>query len=515
VSNTTSCLTNPPKYGHQVVSFDITLPQHYSVKILIFSPLLILLFPSASTPDIPFLRSPTTMSNKTDSSALQVHGTNPQHLISTSLRYKIYNVNYWLEECGELDPLTIIDKAMELKFIGIEIGSLKKPTEFVCLLLKLLQIQPSLRVILLYLQQEQNKYLRVLAAFYLRLVGKPYEVYKSLEPLYADYRKVRILDSYGDGVVLTTIDEIIHNLLTTNYAYSLQLPSLTKRWQLELDGVLRPRQSWLMINNQHVTLDSIPDIDMSPIDVVNPFYEEKMKKYQNDGDDGGEYNDDQNSHEVAPKKEEKLWRGVQTALLKKKYHKRAPQNSNKSTNHEFDDEKSVYNDGDDTNKAGFRGDHFKENNPRGSMKRKLVKLYNRFDILDGESSTNVSGPTISAVELRQRKLHQQQQLNLEEKRLKMVREKENLAKSEQEKRIQNDVKISPIPSSPIPLKTNMLSPTQLVVISQPSHCPTQQQQPPPQHSTQQPPPPPQLPQTPTTASKLAADLGLDEYSDSD
>jgi pre-mRNA-splicing factor 38A len=35
------------------------------------------------------------------------------------------------------------------------------------------------------------RYVRILGAFYLRLVGKPTDVYQYLEPLYNDYRKLR------------------------------------------------------------------------------------------------------------------------------------------------------------------------------------------------------------------------------------------------------------------------------------------------------------------------------------
>ena len=33
--------------------------------------------------------------------------------------------------------------------------------------------------------------MRILGAFYMRLVGRPVEVYQYLEPLYNDYRKIR------------------------------------------------------------------------------------------------------------------------------------------------------------------------------------------------------------------------------------------------------------------------------------------------------------------------------------
>lgn len=43
-------------------------------------------------------------------------------------------------------------------------------------------------------------------AFYLRLVGKPLEVYQYLEPLYNDYRKLRERKEEG-GFGLTHMDE--------------------------------------------------------------------------------------------------------------------------------------------------------------------------------------------------------------------------------------------------------------------------------------------------------------------
>ena len=35
------------------------------------------------------------------------------------------------------------------------------------------------------------RYVRILGAFYLRLVGKPVDIYKYLELLYNDFRKIR------------------------------------------------------------------------------------------------------------------------------------------------------------------------------------------------------------------------------------------------------------------------------------------------------------------------------------
>ena len=48
-----------------------------------------------------------------------------------------------------------------------------------------------------------SRYVRVLGAFYLRLVGKALDVYQYLEPLYNDYRKLRM--KMADGCRTTTL----------------------------------------------------------------------------------------------------------------------------------------------------------------------------------------------------------------------------------------------------------------------------------------------------------------------
>ncbi len=51
---------------------------------------------------------------------------------------------------------SLIDKAIELKAIGGVYGN-QKPTDFMCLLLKLLQIQPEKEILLEYLQADEFK----------------------------------------------------------------------------------------------------------------------------------------------------------------------------------------------------------------------------------------------------------------------------------------------------------------------------------------------------------------------
>jgi len=183
------------------------------------------------------------MANRTDPTATSVHGTNPQFLVEKILRNRIYSCNYWKEHCFGLTAATVVDKAIELKYFGGTYGGNKKPTPFICLILKLLQIQPELEIIQEFIKNEDYKYVRILGAFYLRLIGKPVEIFSSLEPLYNDYRKARKRTDMG--FVYTHVDEFIDELLHGDYSCDIALSFLPKRHTLEYQGLLGPRISAL------------------------------------------------------------------------------------------------------------------------------------------------------------------------------------------------------------------------------------------------------------------------------
>jgi pre-mRNA-splicing factor 38A len=186
------------------------------------------------------------MANRTDPKSKQLHGMNPQMLLETILRNKIYNTLYWKEKCFALNSETIIDKAMELQYIGGTYGGTKHPTEFICLILKLLQIQPSNEIIDEYLSDSiaDYKYLRALAAFYVRLTQKPANVYKKLEPLYNDFRKLRMRNP-DNGYAILHMDEFIEELLHKESVFEITLPAIPKRRILEQNGDIGPRVSLL------------------------------------------------------------------------------------------------------------------------------------------------------------------------------------------------------------------------------------------------------------------------------
>ncbi|KAK4803304.1 hypothetical protein SAY86_001507 [Trapa natans] len=184
------------------------------------------------------------MANRTDPTAKSIRGTNPQNLIEKIVRSKIYQNTYWKEQCFGLTAETLVDKAMELDHVGGTFGGSRKPTPFLCLVLKMLQIQPEKDIVVEFIKNEDYKYVRVLGAFYLRITGTDADVYRYLEPLYNDYRKVRQKSPEG-AFSLTHVDEVIDDLLTKDYSCDIALPRIKKRWTLESLGSLDPRKSAL------------------------------------------------------------------------------------------------------------------------------------------------------------------------------------------------------------------------------------------------------------------------------
>ncbi|GAW07484.1 PRP38-domain-containing protein [Lentinula edodes] len=178
------------------------------------------------------------MANTTVSGAKAIHGQNPQYLVETVVRNRIYESNYWKEHCFALTAESLIDKALELKWIGGVYGN-QRPTEFMCLLLKLLQIQPEKEILIEYLRAEEFKYLRALAAIYIRMTFRAVEVYELLEPLLKDYRKLRLRNMAG--YTLTFIDEYVDSLLTEERVCDIIMPRLIKRQVLEENNDIGPR----------------------------------------------------------------------------------------------------------------------------------------------------------------------------------------------------------------------------------------------------------------------------------
>ncbi|KAM4790023.1 pre-mRNA-splicing factor 38A-like [Cyanocitta cristata] len=184
------------------------------------------------------------MANHTVKDAHSIHGTNLQYLVEKIIRTRIYESKYWKEECFGLTAELVVDKAMELKYVGGVYGGNIKPTPFLCLTLKLLQIQPKKDIIMDFIKNEDFKYVQMLGALYMRLTGTAIDCYKYLEPLYDDYRKIKCQNRNGE-FELMHVDEFIDELLHEERVCDIILPRLQKRYVLEGAEQLEPRVSAL------------------------------------------------------------------------------------------------------------------------------------------------------------------------------------------------------------------------------------------------------------------------------
>ena len=76
---------------------------------------------------------------------------------------------YWKEHCFGLTAETLVDKAIQVDHVGGTYGGQVKPTNFMCLVLKLLQLQPEKEIIVEFIKNEDYKYVRLLGKLLARL----------------------------------------------------------------------------------------------------------------------------------------------------------------------------------------------------------------------------------------------------------------------------------------------------------------------------------------------------------
>ncbi|KAF2233470.1 PRP38-domain-containing protein [Viridothelium virens] len=196
-----------------------------------------------------------------------IRGQNPALLFEKAVRDRITESYYWKEQCFGLNAATLCDRAVELTFIGGTYGVAQKPTPFLCLAFKMLQLTPDKEVVEAYLNwgsevfdrkaeddaegdgleqldggevdharrqktiRAEFKYLRALAAFYIRLTWEPVDIFKTLEPLLEDRSRLR--QRKRDGVDLTFMDEFIDRLLTRDRVCATTLWKLPDRGMLQ------------------------------------------------------------------------------------------------------------------------------------------------------------------------------------------------------------------------------------------------------------------------------------------
>jgi len=107
----------------------------------------------------------------------------------------------------------------------------------------MLQIQPAKEIVVEFITNEMHVYARILGAFYMRLVGTSVDVYNYLEPLYNDFRRIRV--KTDEGYLVYHVDEFISDLLHNDHVCDITLPHLPKRMLLEHAHKLPPHVSAL------------------------------------------------------------------------------------------------------------------------------------------------------------------------------------------------------------------------------------------------------------------------------
>lgn len=177
---------------------------------------------------------------------LAPNGLNPATILEKPVRERIVDSYFWKDQCFGLNEADIVNRVVEhVNFIGGTYGDAQRPSPFLCLAFKLLQLGPGDDVLNEYLGYggEKFKYLRALAVFYVRLTRRAKDVYLLLEPFLEDRRKLRRRGRVGTS--LTFMDQFVDDLLTKDRVCATSLWKMTKREILEDLEELEPRTSAL------------------------------------------------------------------------------------------------------------------------------------------------------------------------------------------------------------------------------------------------------------------------------
>ncbi|KAI1403221.1 PRP38 family-domain-containing protein [Hypoxylon fuscum] len=178
------------------------------------------------------------------SASLAPNGLNPATIMEKAVRERIVDSYFWKEQCFGVNEADVVDRVVDhVAFVGGTYGDAQKPTPFLCLAFKLLQLAPDDAVLHEYLRfgGDRFKYLRALACFYVRLTRKAEAVHRVLEPFLEDRRKLRRKGRAGTS--LTFVDQFVDDLLTKDRVCATSLWQMPKREILEDLELLEPRTS--------------------------------------------------------------------------------------------------------------------------------------------------------------------------------------------------------------------------------------------------------------------------------
>ncbi|XP_051830049.1 pre-mRNA-splicing factor 38A-like [Antechinus flavipes] len=199
------------------------------------------------------------MDNSPVNDAQHTQGTDLQYLVEKIIQIRIYESKYWKEECCGLTEELLTERAADLTSVGGVFGPNSQPTPFLCLALKMLQMQPHKVVVIEFIRNEDFEYARVLGALYMRLTGTARDFHEYLEPLYNDDRNLRVQNRNGDFESMRT-NEFIHQLLHSERICDIWLPRLQKRQVLEETGP--PELPVSVLGEETEDVNSLEEEDM-------------------------------------------------------------------------------------------------------------------------------------------------------------------------------------------------------------------------------------------------------------
>lgn len=195
------------------------------------------------------------------------------------MRDRVLASRYWKERCFALTAESLVDRISDVEAVGFLFGGFSRPTPFLCLVAKLLQIKPDDDTLNAYLslsdgpltddpelRRTDMRYLRAVAAVYVRLaLPRQASLYLLLEPLLSDGRKLAIVHADGRPDWLT-IDALVESLLSQQGepVLGLSLPPLVKRSIFEKRRQLQPYTSWLPADVIGAALVQAEPVDDQP-----------------------------------------------------------------------------------------------------------------------------------------------------------------------------------------------------------------------------------------------------------
>ncbi|KAB8295954.1 hypothetical protein EYC80_008774 [Monilinia laxa] len=175
---------------------------------------------------------------------LAPNGLNPATILEKPVRERIVDCYFWKDQCFALNEADIVSRVVShVTFIAGTYGDSQRPSPFLCLAFKLLQLGPSDEILQEYMGYggEKFKYLRALALFYWRMTRQAKDVYPVLEGYLEDRRKLK--RKTRTGTTLTFMDQFVDDLLTKDRVCGTTLWKMPKREILEDLEVLEPRIS--------------------------------------------------------------------------------------------------------------------------------------------------------------------------------------------------------------------------------------------------------------------------------